>query len=153
MRKLSCLLFLVILGFAGYLGIRAYIAHVNKIDLEITAFNKIQDPLARAAAYQAEPEAAKKEVRQNPKNVGAQLAMVRIDTAKNDYAGASHHLRLLIRLQPEKREYQYLLCGCLLKMGKTKEAVNRLADLTITKDTWGTLARKELDRILPNDKK
>ena len=153
MRKLSCLLVLILLGFAGYLGIRAWIAHNNKIDFEIAAFNHIQDPLERAAAYQSEPDAAKKEVRQNPKNLGAQLAMVKIDTAKNDYAGAAHHLRLVIRLQPEKREYQYLLCGCLIKMARTKEAIHRLEDLTLTKDTWGTLARKELDNILPPDKK
>ena len=153
MRKLSCLLVLVLLGFAGYFGIRAWIAHVNKVDMEIAAFNRIQDPIARAAAYQSEPAAAKKEVRQNPKDLGAQLAMVRIDTAKNDYAGAAHHLRLVIRLQPQKREYQYLLCGCLLKMGRTKEAAHRLEDLTLTKDTWGDLGRKELDTILPADKK
>ena len=141
----------VVIG--GTVAVKNWLARINQQDMEIAAFSKIQDPIARAAAYETDPAAAVRRTKQEPNDIAPRLALVHVDTRKGDLKGATHQLEQIVRIEPKKREYQYLLCGYLLKLGKTREATHRLENLTLKDDAPGKLARKQLDQLLASNKK
>lgn len=132
----------------GAMAVKSRLDRINKEDVAIAAINKIQDPIARAAAYEADPAAAERETHKDPSDISAHLALVHIDTRKNDLVGATHQLEQIVRVDPKDRQYQYLLCGYLIKLGRAREATHRLENLTLKDDVWGKLARADLDKVL-----
>ena len=149
-RLMGLVVFIAIAGGAVF-ALKDWFTRTNQIDLEIAACNKIQDPIARAAAYEADPDAARAEAKRDRYDIGDRLALAHLDTKAGDFIGAAHNMEVVVKLQPQNRAYEFALCGLLFKVDRTREAVHRLENMALTKDQWGTLARAELDKMLPPD--